>query len=95
MTTPSLPHSISIVLMMFVNHGAGGYWFLSHATWDGLYVGDLVFPWFLWIMGVCIPLSVRPQLARGASRCRMLLSVLRVSAAGPGTRPGCMRIGLR
>ncbi|KAK3915094.1 Heparan-alpha-glucosaminide N-acetyltransferase [Frankliniella fusca] len=70
---------ISIVLMMFVNHGAGGYWFLGHATWDGLYVGDLVFPWFLWIMGVCIPLSVRPQLARGASRCRLLLTVFRRS----------------
>lgn len=70
---------ISIVLMMFVNHGAGGYWFLEHATWDGLYVGDLVFPWFMWIMGVCIPLSVRPQLARGASRCRLLLQVIRRS----------------
>lgn len=70
---------ISIVLMMFVNHGAGGYWFLGHATWDGIYVGDLVFPWFLWVMGVCIPLSVRPQLARGASRWRLLLSVIRRS----------------
>lgn len=70
---------ISIVLMMFVNHGAGGYWFLSHATWDGLYVGDLVFPWFLWIMGVCIPLSIRPQLAKGASRGRLLLAVIWVS----------------
>ncbi|XP_034244775.1 heparan-alpha-glucosaminide N-acetyltransferase [Thrips palmi] len=91
-TTPAVPtparrrvrsvdvvRGISIVLMMFVNHGAGGYWFLSHATWDGLYVGDLVFPWFLWIMGVCIPLSIRPQLAKGASRCRLLLSVLRRS----------------
>ena len=38
-------HSLSIVLMIFVNYGAGGYWFLEHATWDGLLVADLVFPW--------------------------------------------------
>jgi len=50
---------IAIVLMIFVNDGGGGYWFMEHATWNGLYVADLVFPWFLWIMGVCIPMSVK------------------------------------
>ena len=25
---------------------AGGYWFLEHATWNGLNVADLVFPWY-------------------------------------------------
>jgi len=45
--------------MIFVNDGGGGYWFMEHATWNGLYVADLVFPWFHWIMGVCIPMSVR------------------------------------
>ena len=50
---------IAISLMIFVNDGGGGYWFMEHATWNGLYVADLVFPWFLWIMGVCIPMSVR------------------------------------
>jgi len=50
---------ITIALMIFVNDGAGGYWFLEHATWNGLQVADLVFPWFLWIMGVCIPMSIK------------------------------------
>jgi len=45
--------------MIFVNDGGGMYWFFEHATWNGLCVADLVFPWFLWIMGVCIPMSVR------------------------------------
>ena len=36
---------ISIALMIFVNDGAGGYWFLEHATWNGLHVADLAFPW--------------------------------------------------
>jgi len=50
---------VAIALMIFVNDGAGHYWFLEHSTWNGLYVADLVFPWFVWIMGVCIPMSVR------------------------------------
>ena len=36
---------ITIALMIFVNDGAGGYWFLEHATWNGLQPADLVFPW--------------------------------------------------
>ena len=55
---------IAIALMIFVNDGGGGYWFMEHATWNGLYVADLVFPWFLWIMGVCIPMSVSSALKR-------------------------------
>ncbi len=36
---------ITIALMIFVNDGAGGYWWMEHATWNGLGVADLVFPW--------------------------------------------------
>jgi len=55
---------IAIMIMIFVNDGGGGYWFMEHATWNGLYVADLVFPWFIWIMGVCIPMSVRSTIKR-------------------------------
>ncbi|XP_068084945.1 heparan-alpha-glucosaminide N-acetyltransferase isoform X2 [Anabrus simplex] len=68
---------ISIVLMIFVNYGAGSYAVLQHATWNGLHVADLVFPWFMWIMGVCIPISVTSQLKKNVSRCKMFFSVLR------------------
>ena len=50
---------LAIMIMIFVNDGGGGYWYMEHATWNGLYVADLVFPWFIWIMGVCIPMSVK------------------------------------
>ena len=43
---------ISIFIMIFVNYGGGGYWFFQHSPWDGLTVADLVFPWFIWIMGI-------------------------------------------
>ncbi|CAH2063584.1 unnamed protein product, partial [Iphiclides podalirius] len=70
---------IAIVFMIFVNDGAGGYWWLEHATWNGLAAGDLVFPAFLWIMGVCIPLSVKSAFAKGIPRWKILLHILRRS----------------
>lgn len=65
--------------MIFVNDGAGGYWWLEHATWNGLAAGDLVFPAFLWIMGVCIPLSVKSAFAKGVPRWKIVLQIIRVS----------------
>ncbi|XP_011501463.1 PREDICTED: heparan-alpha-glucosaminide N-acetyltransferase-like [Ceratosolen solmsi marchali] len=70
---------MSILLMIFVNNGAGGYVFLEHATWNGLFVGDLVFPCFLWIMGVCIPLSISSQLTRGTSRFSICCAIVKRS----------------
>ena len=43
--------------MIFVNYGGGGYWFFNHSPWNGITVADLVFPWFVWIMGVSIVYS--------------------------------------
>jgi heparan-alpha-glucosaminide N-acetyltransferase len=43
--------------MIFVNYGGGGYWFLDHAPWNGLTFADVLFPWFMWIMGVSMALS--------------------------------------
>jgi heparan-alpha-glucosaminide N-acetyltransferase len=51
---------LSLVLMIFVNLGGGGYYFFNHSTWNGLTVADLVFPWFIFIMGVTIALTFKP-----------------------------------
>uniref|UniRef100_A0A7M5X958 Heparan-alpha-glucosaminide N-acetyltransferase catalytic domain-containing protein n=1 Tax=Clytia hemisphaerica TaxID=252671 RepID=A0A7M5X958_9CNID len=50
---------ISIVVMIFVNYGGGKYWFFNHSKWNGLTVADLVFPWFIFIMGASIFISCR------------------------------------
>ena len=42
---------------MFVNYGGGGYYFFEHAPWNGLTFADLLFPWFMWMMGVSMALS--------------------------------------
>lgn len=70
---------MAIVFMIFVNDGAGGYWWLEHATWNGLVAGDLVFPAFLWIMGVCIPLSVKSSFAKGIPRWKIFMHIVRRS----------------
>ncbi|XP_035431397.1 heparan-alpha-glucosaminide N-acetyltransferase isoform X2 [Spodoptera frugiperda] len=70
---------MAIVFMIFVNDGAGGYWWLEHATWNGLVAGDLVFPAFLWIMGVCIPLSVKSAFAKGVPRWKIFMHIVRRS----------------
>ncbi len=40
---------------------------LEHAEWNGLYAWDLVQPFFMYIVGVSIPLSVSKRLNRGES----------------------------
>lgn len=69
---------IAIILMIFVNYGGGHYHFIEHATWNGLHVADLVFPWFLFLMGTCIPLSLKSQLNRSASKYGIFKKILEV-----------------
>ena len=48
---------LCLCIMTFVNYGAGDYAFLDHAVWNGLHLADLVFPCFVFLMGVSISLS--------------------------------------
>ncbi|XP_030673075.1 heparan-alpha-glucosaminide N-acetyltransferase isoform X1 [Nomascus leucogenys] len=63
---------IALILMVFVNYGGGKYWYFKHASWNGLTVADLVFPWFVFIMGSSIFLSMASILQRGCSKFRLL-----------------------
>ncbi|XP_069190488.1 heparan-alpha-glucosaminide N-acetyltransferase isoform X2 [Procambarus clarkii] len=68
---------LAIVIMVFVNYGGGRYYFFQHAHWNGLTVADLVFPWFMWIMGVSMIFSVRSQLQRTTKRYLMVFRILK------------------
>ena len=50
------------------------------ARWNGLTVADLVFPWFMWIMGVSMVISIQSQLTKNVSRKKLILNILRRSA---------------
>ncbi|XP_061101533.1 heparan-alpha-glucosaminide N-acetyltransferase isoform X2 [Conger conger] len=67
---------LSLVIMVFVNYGGGRYWFFRHESWNGLTVADLVFPWFVFIMGTSISLSLSTALLRGSSRIQLFGKVL-------------------
>ncbi|CAF0974728.1 unnamed protein product [Adineta ricciae] len=67
----------SLMVMIFVNYGGGGYWFFDHSTWNGLTLADLVFPWFTWMMGVSIVLSQRSLRSKNVRKRSMLVKICR------------------
>ena len=84
-----LPHSPSLSRI--------GLSLAEHAVWEGLHFYDLVFPLFLFIVGVAVPFSVESRLERGESTGRVVWRVARrtlllfilgvlanVVAGGPG-----------
>ena len=71
---------LSIAVMIFVNYGGGAYWFFNHSRWNGLTVADLVFPWFMWIMGVSLAIGVRSQLRNSVPRKKMVAKIVKRSA---------------
>ncbi|KAG9480443.1 hypothetical protein GDO78_012091 [Eleutherodactylus coqui] len=67
---------LSLIIMVFVNYGGGGYWFFKHQSWNGLTIADLVFPWFVFIMGTSIHLSLNSMLRKGNSKWKLFWKVL-------------------
>jgi len=68
----------TIASMIMVNNpGSWDYVFptLDHAAWHGCTFADLVFPFFLWIVGVAITLSFANRIEQGADRNQLLLHV--------------------
>ncbi len=53
---------------------------LEHADWNGWTPTDLIFPFFLFIVGVSLTLSFAARIARGASRRALAIHVVRRSA---------------
>jgi predicted acyltransferase len=72
---------LDVLLMLFVNavpEVPGTPRLLRHAaeTVDGMTVADVVFPAFLFIVGMAIPMALGSRLARGESRPRVFRHVL-------------------
>jgi len=70
--------------MILVNDpgdGSASYWPLRHANWNGWTPTDLVFPFFVFIVGVAMAFSLRSRLERGDTRGQLLRHVLWRGAA--------------
>ncbi len=64
---------ITIAFMIMVNNngGSGSWHFMNHAAWNGLTPTDIVFPTFVFIVGVSVVFATEARLARGASRAQL------------------------
>ena len=65
---------LTVVGMIFVNSpGDWGhlYWPFDHAEWHGWTPTDLIFPWFLFIVGVAGVFSLEKRMAGGAGRLEL------------------------
>jgi predicted acyltransferase len=72
----------TMALMILVNTpgGSDSYGPLNHSEWNGWTITDVVFPSFLWIVGVAITLSLGKRMDAGVPRSRLFFSVLRRAA---------------
>jgi len=69
----------TMALMVLVNNAGDGnntYGPLQHSAWNGWTITDVVFPTFLWIVGVAITLSLGRRLERGVARRQLMGQVL-------------------
>lgn len=72
-----------MALMVLVNDAGDGrhtYAPLQHSEWNGWTPTDVVFPSFLWIVGVAMTLSLGRKLEAGIPRMTLFLQALRRSA---------------
>jgi predicted acyltransferase len=66
--------------MVLVNSHPGKiYPALAHARWHGWTFTDLIFPFFVFIVGVAIPYSFASRMARGETRRKLFGQILRRS----------------
>jgi predicted acyltransferase len=72
----------TIAAMILVNNPGtdSAYAPLNHAAWNGWTPTDLIFPFFLFIVGVSLTLSFRSRIERGESKRDLLLHSVRRSA---------------
>src|ERR1700742_908857 len=73
---------ITIAFMIMVNNngGHGSWWFMNHAAWNGLTPTDLVFPTFLFVVGITIVFAYEARLAKGETRTQLAWQTLRRAA---------------
>jgi predicted acyltransferase len=74
---------VTIAAMILVNDpGSWSHIYppLEHAEWNGWTATDLIFPFFLFIVGVSLTLSFASRIARGLTRGALMFHVVRRSA---------------
>jgi len=71
---------LTIGFMIMVNNNGGGdqaYWAMKHTDWNGFTPTDLVFPTFLFLVGISTVFSTQARLAKGNSKSSLLFHTIR------------------
>ena len=71
---------LTIGFMIMVNNNGDGslaYWAMKHTAWNGFTPTDLVFPTFLFLVGISTVFSTQARLAQGATKQSIFLHTLR------------------
>jgi predicted acyltransferase len=79
LTSLDLFRGVTIAAMILVNNSGNDhpYWPLDHAEWNGWTPTDLVFPFFLFIVGVSLVFSFESRINHGDSRAALLRHAFR------------------
>jgi predicted acyltransferase len=79
LTSLDLFRGATIAAMILVNNPGNNhaYWPLEHAEWNGWTPTDLIFPFFLFIVGVSLVFSSESRLNKGDSRTALVLHTVR------------------
>jgi len=96
LTSLDLFRGVTIAAMILVNNPGNdhAYWPLEHAEWNGWTPTDLIFPFFLFIVGVSMVFSFQSRLNRGDSRGLLLRHAFRrgVTIFAIGLALNCTRL---
>ncbi len=69
---------VTIAFMILVNNnGWHAYWPFEHSDWNGWTPTDIVFPTFLFLVGVTIVISLESRFAKGATSVDVLPKIFR------------------
>ena len=78
MVSLDILRGITIAFMILVNNNGGhAYWPFEHSAWSGWTPTDLVFPTFLFVVGVTIVFSLESRLGRQSPASAITAKVLR------------------
>ncbi|CAF2506841.1 unnamed protein product [Rotaria sp. Silwood2] len=66
----------ALIAMIFINYGGGGYAQFEHAPWHGITFADVVFPFFIWMLGTSLVFSLKNSIEKSVSRRSLLKKVV-------------------
>ncbi len=82
LTSLDVFRGMTIAAMVLVNNAGDWnnvYWPLEHASWHGWTPTDLVFPFFVFIVGIAIPMAFQRRVDQGGSQHDLYVKIIRRS----------------